>query len=81
MIDEVRISIRPDSGGGRPVVGSDRGVVLSRVEFAPASGDEFVELFRPNLGDGAGPVLLTWVLLSDSSRNEYQVPANGPQKA
>lgn len=73
VIDEVRISIQPDSGGGRPIVGSDRGVVLSRVEFAPASGSQFIELFRPNFGDGAGPILLTLVIVTDSSGNEYRV--------
>lgn len=76
VIDEVRISMTPDGWlGGYPQVGSERGAVLSRVEFAPTSGDEFIELFRPNLGDGAGPVRLIGVILRDSAGNEYQVPS------
>jgi hypothetical protein len=81
LIDEVRFSIKPDGAGGYPIVGSDRGVVISRVEFAPASGDEFIELFRPNFGDGAGPLLLTSVYVYDGAvlggGNVYTVPSNG----
>lgn len=77
-IDEVRITITPDAAnyaGGYPQVGSDRGVVLSRVEFAPATGSDFIELYRPDLGDGAAPVSLSMVYVYDGDGNFYTVPS------
>ncbi len=80
VIDELRISITPDSSvylGGYPSVGSDRGVVLSRVGFAPTSGPDFFELYRPNLGDGAPPISLSGASIVDADNNEYDVPFSG----
>lgn len=76
VIDEVRISVTPDGWlGGYPQVGSDRGVVLSRVEFAPTTGADFIELYRPDFADGAPPVSLSLVLIRDGENNEYFVPS------
>lgn len=80
VIDELRISITPNSsvyGGGYPEVGSDRGVVLSGVEFAPTSGPQFFELYRPNFGDGAPPISLSGASIVNASNNEYDVPSTG----
>jgi hypothetical protein len=80
VIDEVRLTITPDAsvyGGGYPQVGSDRGLVLSRVEFAPVSGPDFFELYRPDLGDGAPPISLSGARLDDADNNEYEVPFSG----
>ena len=78
VIDEVRISITPNVlGYASPVVGSDRGVVLSRVEFAPVSGPDFFELFRPDLGDGAPAISLSLVLIEDANHNGYAAPGGG----
>lgn len=79
-IDEVRVTITPDVsvyGGGYPQIGSDRGVVISRVEFSPLAGSDFIELFRPDLGDGAGPVPLSMVRIYDGNNGEYEVPGGG----
>ncbi len=80
VIDELRITITPDSSvylGGDPWVGSDRGVVLSRVQFAPTSGPQFIELYRPDLGDGAPPISLSGLTIMNSGVNEYIVPFGG----
>lgn len=80
VIDELRISITPDASvylGGYPFVGSDRGLVLSRVEFAPASGPDFFELHRPDLGDGAPPISLYGARIYDVDNNDYEVPFSG----
>lgn len=80
VIDELRISITPDAStyrGGYPQVGSDRGLVLSRAEFAPASGSDFFELHRPDLGDGAPPISLSGARIYDADNSEYEVPFSG----
>lgn len=78
IIDELRITVTPDGWlGGTPQVGSDRGLVLSRVEFSPTSGNEFFEIFRPDLGDGAPAISLRGARIVDRDQNYYEVPSSG----
>lgn len=78
VIDELRISITPDGWvSGSPHVGSDGGIVISRVEFNPPSGNQFIELYRPDFRDGAGPILLMGARILNSALNEYHVPSSG----
>ncbi|MEK7878271.1 MAG: LamG-like jellyroll fold domain-containing protein, partial [candidate division NC10 bacterium] len=80
VVDELRVSITPDAGvyfGGYPNVGSDRGVLFSRVEFSPASGPDFIELFRPDLGDGAPPLTLYGLRIYEAGNSFYEVPFSG----
>lgn len=77
LMDEVRVSVTTSS---IPQPGSNRGVVFNKVVFLNNGGldPDYVDLYRPNLGDGAPAISLSAAtVLARSPSAVYTVPSVG----